>query len=63
MRKKVHNLNDLGIEIFQRGDATAYHIPKGIICFSNFNKKTHNILKIICTKKVLDIQNVPKNNN
>ena len=37
--KKVYNLKDLGIDIFQRGDATAYHIPKGIICFSNFNKK------------------------
>ena len=59
--KKVYNLNDLGIEIFQRGDATAYHIPKGIICFSNFNKKTHNILKNnLGQKKVLDIKNVPK---
>ena len=58
---KNYKVNDLGIEIFQRGDASAYHIPEGLICVSNFSGKTEKVInKDFKNQNYIEIKNISK---
>ena len=48
---KLYDIDDFGISIFNRGYATSYHIPEGIVALTNYSNKTKNIMNSNFKKK------------
>ncbi len=57
----LYKLDDLGIKVFKRGDASAYHIPEGVFCITNFSGKTKKIISSnMNTSDKIDIRIIPE---
>ena len=55
--ERIVSIEEFGIEIFKRGEATAYHIPEGVLCLTNFSGKTKEALHNFSGKEIMDIRN------